>query len=150
MMLELLSGALAVAAAAMAAAGGPKWVTYRSPSGFYSVDHPGDWRVARDENIVNITPGDDSGAVTISAYLGGKPTAAAAKQLIANAFAAFQPTSPLVTVTGPGWKGVRQAFLDKSQTPHRAGGRDRQERRRNGDHHLDRGVAADRRQRAGL
>jgi hypothetical protein len=118
MMLESLSGILAVAVAALAAAGEPKWVTYRSPSGLYSVDHPADWRVERDENIVNIMPDDDSGAVTISAYL-GKPPAGTPKQLIAQAFGAHQPTSPLVTVTGSGWKGVRQTFLDKSETPHR-------------------------------
>ena len=119
MMLEFLSGALTVAVAAMAAAGEAKWTTYRSPSGFYSVDHPADWRVERDENIVNITPGDDSGALTISAYVGGKPAAGALEQLIAKAFGAFQPTSPLAKVTGTGWKGVRQTFLDKSQNPHR-------------------------------
>jgi hypothetical protein len=34
-------------------------------------------------------------------------------------FNTFQPTSPLLTVTGLGWKGVRRTFLDKSQTPHR-------------------------------
>ena len=119
MMLELLSGVLTVAAAAMAAAGEPKWVTYRSPSGFYSVDHPADWKVERSENSVNILPGDDSGAVTISAYVGGKPSLGTAKQLIAQAFGAHQQISPLVTVIGSGWKGVRQAFLDKSRSPHR-------------------------------
>ena len=117
MMLESLSGMLALAVAAMAAAGEPQWVTYRSPSGLYSVDHPGDWKVERGENIVNILPGDGNGAVTISAYV-GKPGAGAAKQLIADGFAPHQPTSPLVTAKGPGWKGVRQTFLDKSRTPH--------------------------------
>ena len=117
MMFESLSGMLAVAVATLAAAE-PKWVTYRSPSGFYSVDHPGNWRVERSENIVNIIPDDESGAVTISAYL-GKPAAGAPKQLISKAFGAYQSISPLVTVTGSGWKGFRQAFLDKSQTPHR-------------------------------
>ena len=107
-----------MAVATLAAAGEPKWVTYQSPSGFYSVDHPSDWRVEKDENIVNIIPGDDSGAVTISAYL-GKPAAGYPEQLIAETFGTYQPTSPLLTVTGSGWKGVRRAFLDKSRTPHR-------------------------------
>jgi hypothetical protein len=118
MMLEFLTGILAVGVATLGAAGEPKWVTYRSPSGFYSVDHPSDWRVERDENIVNIVPGDDSGAVTISAYL-GKAAAGDPEQLISKIFDTYQPTSPLLTVTGSGWKGVRRAFLDRSQTPQR-------------------------------
>lgn len=118
MMLHSLSGIIVVAVAMFAAAGEPKWVTYRSHSGFYSVDHPSDWRVARDENIVNIIPGDESGAVTISAYIGttapGRP-----EQLISEAFGTQQPTSPLLTVSGSGWRGVRRTFVDKSHTPHR-------------------------------
>jgi hypothetical protein len=112
----------AVAVSTFAASGEPKWVTYRSPSEFYSVDHPSDWRVARDENIVNITPDDESGAVTISAYIGkrGKPHPIAAEQLISKALPTQQPTSALLTVTGSGWKGLRRTFLDKSLTPQRA------------------------------
>jgi len=108
----------AVAVGTCAAAGEPNWVTYRSPSGFYNVDHPGDWRVERNENIVNFIPEDESGAVTISAYL-GKPASGDAEQLISKAFGTQQPTSPLRAVTGSGWKGVRQTFVDKSRTPHR-------------------------------
>ena len=117
MMLESLSGIFAMAVVTLAAAGEPKWVTYRSPSGFYSVDHPSDWKVEREENIINIVPGDESGAVTISAFLGKIP-AGYPKQLIAETFGAHQPTSPLLTVSGSGWKGVRQTFLDVSHTPH--------------------------------
>ena len=111
----------AIAVGTFAASGEPKWVTYRSPTAFYSVDHPSDWRVKRDENIVNITPDDDTGAVTISAYIGkrGKPQPVTAEQLISGAFPTQQPTSPLLTVTGSGWKGMRRTFLDKSKTPHR-------------------------------
>jgi hypothetical protein len=118
MVLHSLTGIIAVAVMTFAAAAEPKWVTYRSPSGFYSVDHPSDWKVERDENIVNIIPVDESGAVTISAYI-GKAAPSHPERLISEAFGAQQPISPLLTVTGSGWKGVRQTFLDKSQTPHR-------------------------------
>jgi hypothetical protein len=118
MMFESLPGILAIAVATSAAAGEPKWSTYRSPSGLYSVDHPSDWKVEREENIVNIIPGDESGAVTISAYL-GKAAESIPEQLVWGAFDTYQPTTPLRTVTGSGWKGVRRAFLDTSQTPHR-------------------------------
>ena len=109
----------ALAVGTFAALGEPKWSTYRSPSGFYSVDHPSDWRVEREENIVNIIADDDGGAVTISAYLGkrGKPAPVNAERLISVAFPTQQPTSPLLTVTGSGWKGMRRTFLDKSKTP---------------------------------
>jgi hypothetical protein len=125
MILRSLSGIIAAALSLLAvlavgtfaAAGEPKWVTYRSPSGFYSVEHPGDWRVERDDNIVNIFPDGDGGAVTISAYV-GKPARSDPKQLISKVFGTRQATSPLFTVTGSGWKGVRRAFLDTSHTPH--------------------------------
>jgi hypothetical protein len=107
----------AIAGGTFAALGEPKWSTYRSPSGFYSVDHPSDWRVEREENILNIIADDGSGAVTISAYIGkrGKPAPVGAERLISGAFPTQQPTSPLRTVTGSGWKGMRRTFLDKSE-----------------------------------
>jgi hypothetical protein len=110
----------ALAVGTFAALGEPKWSTYRSPSGLYSVDHPSGWKVERDENIVNIIADDDSGAVTISAYIGKPPASLKAEQLISAAFPTQQPTSPLLTVTGSGWKGIRRTFLDKSETPHHA------------------------------
>src|SRR5258708_5570717 len=61
---------------------------------------------------------NERGAVTISAYL-GKTAAGYPKQLISKTFATYQPISPLLTVTGSGWKGARQTFLDQSLTPPR-------------------------------
>jgi hypothetical protein len=126
MMLHMLPGLIAIGlgpfaaitVGTFAAAGEPKWVTYRSPSAFYSVDHPSDWSVEREENIVNIMPDDESGAVTISAYI-GKPKPGQPEKIIAETFDTQQPTSPLVSVTGSGWEGVRRTFLDTSLTPHR-------------------------------
>ena len=74
----------ALAVGTFAALGEPKWSTYRSPSGFYSVDHPDGWRVEREENIVNIIADDGSGAVTISAYIGKPPASLKAEQLISG------------------------------------------------------------------
>jgi hypothetical protein len=112
----------AIVVGTVAASAEPKWVTYRSPTEFYSVEHPGDWRVKRDENIVNIIPGNDGSGVTISAFIGkrGKPHPITPEQLISSAFPTQQPTSALLTVTGSGWKGLRRTFLDKSLTPQRA------------------------------
>ncbi|HKS61627.1 MAG TPA: hypothetical protein VJT13_08025 [Xanthobacteraceae bacterium] len=110
----------ALAVGTFAALGEAKWSTYRSPTGFYNVDHPSGWRIEREENIVNIIADDGSGAVTISAYIGKRPASLKAEQLISAAFPTQQPTSPLLTVTGSGWKGIRRTFLDKSETPHHA------------------------------
>jgi len=110
----------ALAVGTFAALGETKWSTYRSPSGFYSVDHPSGWRVEREENILNIIADDGSGAVTISAYIGKRPASLKAEQLISVALPTQQPTSPLHTVTGSGWKGIRRTFLDKSEIPHHA------------------------------
>jgi hypothetical protein len=118
MTLRLLSGIVAATLGTFAAAGQAAWVTYRSPSGFYSVDHPSDWKVVRDGNAVNISPDDDSGAVTISAYL-GKTAPGLAEELISGTFTTEQPTSQLLKVSGSGWKGVRRTFIDKSHAPSR-------------------------------
>ena len=106
MMLPPLPEIIAFAIGTFVAAADPKWVTYQSPSAFYSVEHPSDWKVERDENIVNI----------VSAYI-GEPAPGDAERIISEAFAAQEPTSPLLAVTGSGWKGVRRTFLDKSSTP---------------------------------
>ena len=118
MVFRFLPGIIAATVGTFASAGELEWVTYQSPSGFYSVDHPRDWRVERDGNVVNISPDNDSGAVTISAYI-GKAVPDLAEQLISGSFATEQPTSPLLKVSGSGWKGVRRTFIDKSNTPHR-------------------------------
>jgi hypothetical protein len=112
----------AVTVGTIAASGEPKWVSYRSPTEFYSVEHPSDWRVAREENIVNIMPDDKGSSVTISAYIGkrGKPFPLDPEKLISGAFPTQQPTSALSTVTGSGWKGLRRTFIDKSLNPQRA------------------------------
>lgn len=116
-----LTSLAAVAVSTFAAAAEPNWVTYRSPTEFYSVEHPSDWSIERAENIVNIVPSDKTGAVTISAYTGerGKLPPLDAEQFIAGTFPTQQPTSPLLKVTGPGWEGLRRTFLDTSKTPHR-------------------------------
>jgi len=112
----------AVAVGTFGASGKPKWVTYRSPTAFYSVVHPSDWRVKRDDgekNILHIIPDDQGSGVTISAYIGKPPPALSPEKLISGAFPTQQPTSPLLTVTGSGWKGMRRTFLDKALTPQR-------------------------------
>jgi hypothetical protein len=37
----------AIAVGTLPASGQPKWITHRSPTGFYSVNHPSDWRIRR-------------------------------------------------------------------------------------------------------
>jgi hypothetical protein len=115
MMFHFLCEVVAFAVFMLAAADEPEWTTYRSLSGFYTVEHPADWRVERDENIVNIMPEDDSGAVTISAYVGTMPPGLAEK-MIAVAFPDARPTSALLPVTGSGWKGLKQTFVARNGT----------------------------------
>ena len=45
-----------------------KYRTYRSPGGIYELEYPRNWKLLREENILNICPRDEIGAVTISAY----------------------------------------------------------------------------------
>jgi hypothetical protein len=46
-------------------AAAPSVITYTSPAGLYAVEFPPDWRMTRDENVVNILSPEGSGEVTI-------------------------------------------------------------------------------------
>jgi hypothetical protein len=46
-----------------------KYKTYNSPEGIYELEYPKSWILHREENILNIFPKDQIGAVTISAFL---------------------------------------------------------------------------------
>jgi hypothetical protein len=87
--------------------------TYTSPAGFYTLMYPKGWSVSHpnsDENIVNITPPDASGAVTISAFHG--PFAPEhPQQLAERTFKQFQVVSALHPTATEKWKAVEGEFL---------------------------------------
>jgi hypothetical protein len=85
------------------------WQSFRSPAGFYTVEHPTSWHVAREENTVNITPKDGSGAVTISAYR-GEPPIPDFMVCLQDSFEGQTPTSELTGISRNGWTGVTQTF----------------------------------------
>lgn len=88
-------------------------ITYTSPAGFYSLTYPKDWTVSpaeSDKNIVNITPPDASGAVTISAFHG--PFAPEhPQQLAERTFKQFQVVSALHPTATDKCKAVEGEFL---------------------------------------
>lgn len=97
------------------------WIVYRSQSGLYAIQHPVNWKVEHaenDSNILNIYPDDDSGAVTISAYVGDIPMEFA-EQVLEESFKEEAPTSPLIEISGIGWHGLHRTFVDELQTPQR-------------------------------
>jgi hypothetical protein len=59
---------LIILAFGSAAASGAELKKFESPAGFYSIEYPSEWKLARDGDIVNIFPPDERGAVTISAF----------------------------------------------------------------------------------
>ena len=62
------------------------WVTYRSPAGFFSLQHPAAWSVTVKDNIVNICPPDQTGAITVSAFHGTPPVPSFAQKWLADTF----------------------------------------------------------------
>jgi hypothetical protein len=87
------------------------WVTYRSPAGFYTVEHPTNWRVACEGNIVNIRPPDETGAVTVSAFHGAPPVPDFERKLLADTFQNDEALSEVEVVSRNGWTGLRQGFV---------------------------------------
>ena len=87
--------------------------TYTSPAGFYTLTYPKDWTVSyaeSDKNILNITPPDASGAVTISAFHG--PFAPEhPRQLAERAFKQFHVVSALHPTATDKWKAIEGEFL---------------------------------------
>jgi hypothetical protein len=91
-------------------------MTYSSPAGFYTVEHPADWRVSREENIVNIYPPDESGAVTISAFRGDGVSPLALRGLIERTFKGYKVVSSLRPISQNNWDGLRAELLQSVDT----------------------------------
>ena len=85
--------------------------TYSSPAGFYTVEHPANWRISRDGNIVNILPPEGSGEVTISAFHGSGATPLALRGLIDRVFKNYEVSSPLRAISQNNWDGLQAEFL---------------------------------------
>lgn len=88
------------------------WQSYRSPAGFYTVEHPASWHIESEEDTVNIVPEDESGAVTISAYHAELPSMDLMTTAMQNALKEQVPTSKLTDISRNGWTGIIQTFRD--------------------------------------
>jgi hypothetical protein len=89
-------------------------VVYESTAGFYTVEHPADWRISRaesDKNILNILPPEGSGEVTISAFHGGGASPLALRGLIDRVFKNYEVVSPLRAISQNNWDGLQAEFL---------------------------------------
>jgi hypothetical protein len=93
---------------------------YESPAGFYRVQHPADWRVSRDENIVNLLPPEGSGEVTISAFQGGGASPLALHGLIQRVFKDYEVVSSLRATSQNNWDGLQAEFLQAVDTGFRS------------------------------
>ncbi len=87
-----------------------EWKTYKSPTGFYTVEYPPDWHASLEENIVNIVPPDDSGAITISAFHGEAPIPNFPRTWLLDSFETEKPTSEMKSISRNGWEGFEQEF----------------------------------------
>ena len=101
--------------AAPAVAASEGWTVYTSPASLYSVEYPSDWHVTREENIVNISPPDESGAVTISAYVGLPADPKLVKKLLTSQFAKCEARSQITKEARNDWEGYTQEFVCPNQ-----------------------------------
>jgi hypothetical protein len=88
-----------------------RMITYTSPAGFYTVEHSANWRIERDENIVNIFPPNGDGAVTISAFRGDNFSPVALNGLIQRVYKNYEVVSPLSATSQNNWDGLQAEFL---------------------------------------
>ncbi len=93
------------------------WVTYRSQVGFFSIEHPVDWSVSVEDNIVNVSPPDGTGAVTVSAFHGTTPVPNFAEKWLEDTFEQEEPLSEREAVARNGWSGFRQGFVSSGPDP---------------------------------
>lgn len=86
-----------------------QWQRLESPAGFYSVQFPRAWHSSIQDNIANIMPEDESGAVTISAFHGNPPVDKF-PSMIRNVLKDETPTSDATPLSRNGWHGITQTF----------------------------------------
>jgi len=89
-------------------------VAYESTAGFYTVEHPADWRVSRDGddgNIANIRPPEGSGEVTISAFHGGGASPMALSGMFDRVFKSFEVVSSKRPLSQNNWDGLQAEYL---------------------------------------
>jgi hypothetical protein len=102
-------------ACGLAAQGSEKWTVYISPASVYSLEHPDSWRVVREENVVNIVVPDESGAVTVSAYVGERTGLDVVKRQLSAPFKECEVRSPVANESRNGWDGYTQEFSCANQ-----------------------------------
>ncbi|HZF00850.1 MAG TPA: hypothetical protein VE344_03040 [Methylomirabilota bacterium] len=88
-----------------------RMITHTSPAGFYTVEHPANWRITQDENIVNIFPPSGDGAVTISAFRGDNFSPMAVNGLIQRIYKNYEVVTPLSAISQNNWDGLQAEFL---------------------------------------
>lgn len=89
---------------------GGKWITEISPAGFYTVQHPQDWKVAREGNVVNLSTRDGEGAATISAFHSAKGDMEAFRKITRKMFSDYDPIRPLTAIQKEETQGLDGEF----------------------------------------
>lgn len=89
---------------------GEELAAFTGPAGLYTVHYPADWHVAHDDSVANISPPDETGAVTISAYYGETATVELAKHLIQRASKDWTVVSELAPRLHNNWNGIIGEF----------------------------------------
>jgi len=88
----------------------------RTRSQIYRSQHPADWRVSREENIVNIYPPDASGSVTISAFRGDGVSPLVLRGLIERTFKDYEIVSSMRPISQNNWDGLQAEFSQATDT----------------------------------
>jgi hypothetical protein len=86
------------------------WIHHQSPTGFFSVEHPPDWKTERAENSLNIVPPWGTGAVTISAYFRGGTDPVPLEKLFGRTFDPADAQSDRIPIQSEKLVGFKQEF----------------------------------------
>lgn len=91
---------------------------FASSNGFYRLTIPGKWVDGVEGPALLLESASHGEAIHVSGYRGAFPEDFPVR-LLEQTFALETPTSALLQVEGPGWKGIRRSFRNEGEDPPR-------------------------------
>lgn len=86
------------------------WITIPSQSGFYVLDYPSDWKSSEEGNVLNIFPENQTGAVTVSAFISSDKNPEELLPLVREEAQNKEIITPFYSIGKRGASGIRGVF----------------------------------------
>lgn len=90
------------------------WITIPSQSGFYVLDCPSDWKQSQEDNVLNVFPESQSGAVTVSAFISQDKNPEKLLPIVREESEGKETVKPFCPLQQRGAKGISGIFKDIS------------------------------------